>query len=230
MLVGPDSVTLTVAIIGATVMPHTLYLHSSLTQNRMPTRTADETRLVLSYSRREVWLALGLASLVNMAMVAMAARVFHDTGHADVAGIETAYRTLIPLLGGGAAAIFMVSLFASGFSSSVVATMAGQVIMQDFLHIRFPLWLRRALTMLPALVVAAIGVSATDALIISQVVLSLTLPIPMVALLLLTSRRNSWGSSCRAGAARSRDRRGDHRRGAQRGAVVADIRRGTGLV
>ena len=143
LLAGPDSVTLAVGIIGATVMPHAIYLHSSLTQGRMPAANDADRRRILGYSNREVLLALGVAGLVNMAMLAMAARVFHE-GHADVATIETAYHTLVPLLGIGAGAVFMVSLLASGFSSSVVGTMAGQVIMQDFVGFRIPLWLRRA--------------------------------------------------------------------------------------
>ena len=142
-LAGPDSVTLAVGIIGATVMPHAIYLHSSLTQGRMPARTDAERRRIIGFSNREVLVALGIAGLVNMAMLAMAATVFHE-GHADVAAIETAYHTLVPLLGVGAAAVFMASLLASGLSSSVVGTMAGQTIMQDFVHFRIPLWVRRA--------------------------------------------------------------------------------------
>ena len=156
-LAGPESVTLAVGIIGATVMPHAIYLHSSLTQNRMPARNDAERRKIIRYSNREVLIALGIAGLVNMAMLAMAATVFHE-GHADVAAIETAYHTLVPLLGIGAAAVFMASLLASGLSSSVVGTMAGQTIMQDFVHFRIPLWVRRLATMIPAVVVVAMGV------------------------------------------------------------------------
>ena len=129
-----------------------------------------------------------------MAMVAMAAVVFHDTGRADVADIGTAYRTLIPLLGAGAATVFLISLLASGLSSSVVGTMAGQVIMQDFVAFRIPLWVRRVVTMVPAFVVVALGVNATQALVLSQVVLSLVLPAPMIALLIFTARRDVMGS------------------------------------
>jgi len=155
-LAGPDSVILAVGIIGATVMPHAIYLHSSLTQGRIPTANDPTRRRLLRYSNREVLLALGMAGLINMAMLAMAARVFHE-GHADVASIETAYHTLVPLLGIGAGVVFMVSLLASGLSSSVVGTMAGQVIMQDFVGFRIPLWVRRLATMLPALVVVGMG-------------------------------------------------------------------------
>jgi manganese transport protein len=184
---GPDSVILAVGIVGATVMPHAIYLHSALMPNRMPTRTDAEVRRVIGYSNREVLAALGLAGLVNMAMVAMAAVTFHPA-HADVAEIETAYRTLLPLLGTVAAGAIMAALLASGVASSVVGTMAGQTIMQDFLGIRIPLWLRRLVTMLPALAVVAAGVNATEALVASQVVLSLVLPVPMIALLVLVGR------------------------------------------
>ena len=127
-----------------------------------------------------------------MAMLAMAASVFHE-GHADVAAIETAYHTLMPLLGVGAAAVFMASLLASGLSSSVVGTMAGQTIMQDFVGFRIPLWVRRLATMVPAVIVVAIGVNSTQALVLSQVVLSLVLPVPMIALLVLSGRRDVMG-------------------------------------
>jgi manganese transport protein len=193
-LQGPHSVTIAVGIIGATVMPHAIYLHSSLMQNRVPTVTDAERRRVLHFSNVEVLFALGVAGLINMAMVAMAAAVFHDGVNNDVADIGTAYRTLIPLLGAGAAGVFLVSLLASGLSSSVVGTMAGQVIMQDFVAFRIPLWLRRLVTMAPAFVVVALGVNATQALVLSQVVLSLVLPVPMIALLIFTARRDVMGN------------------------------------
>jgi manganese transport protein len=192
-LAGPDSVTLAVGIIGATVMPHAIYLHSSLTQSRMPARTDAERRRIIGFSNREVLVALGVAGLVNMAMLAMAATVFHE-GHADIASIETAYHTLVPLLGVGAGAVFMASLLASGISSSVVGTMAGQTIMQDFVHFRIPLWVRRVATMIPAVVIVALGVNSTQALIWSQVILSLVLPVPMIALLVLAGRPDVMGA------------------------------------
>ena len=190
----PDAaaLTITVGIIGATVMPHAVYLHSGLTQSRAPARDAAERRLLLRFSNREVVIALALAGLVNMAMVIMAAAAFHQ-GHSDVAEIETAYRTLTPLLGGAAAAVFLVSLLVSGISSSVVGTMAGQMIMQGFVGFRIPIWLRRLVTMVPAFVIVAMGVNATQALVYSQVVLSFALPIPMVALVLFTRRRDIMG-------------------------------------
>jgi manganese transport protein len=186
-LSGPDSVTLAVGIVGATVMPHAIYLHSAMMTDRVQARTDDQRRRLIRYSNLEVLIALTLAGLVNMAMVAMAAVMFHQ-GHADVGEIETAYHTLLPLMGVVAAGAFMASLLASGLSSSVVGTMAGQVIMQDFVGFRIPMWVRRAVTMIPAVVVVAMGVNATDALVMSQVVLSLVLPVPMVALFVLIRR------------------------------------------
>ncbi len=193
MLPDADAVWLSVGIVGATVMPHAIYLHSSLTQNRMPAPTMAERRAVLRFSNIEVMVALGGAGLVNMAMVTMAAAAFHQ-GHSEVAEIEAAYHTLVPLLGGGAALVFALSLLASGYSSSVVGTMAGQTIMQDFVHFRIPIWLRRAVTMAPAFVLIGLGANVTSSLIWSQVVLSLALPVPMVALLVLTGDRRVMGS------------------------------------
>jgi manganese transport protein len=186
------ALTISVGIVGATVMPHAVYLHSGLTQARAPARNAHERRSLLRFSDREVIVALGVAGLVNMAMVAMASAAFH-AGHSEVQEIQTAYHTLTPLLGAGAASVFLVSLMASGISSSVVGTMAGQVIMQGFVGFRIPIWVRRLVTMLPALAVVALGVDATRALVISQVVLSLALPIPMIALVLFTRRRDIMG-------------------------------------
>jgi manganese transport protein len=190
----PDAaaLTLSVGIIGATIMPHAIYLHSGLTQRRVPARDARERRSLIRFSNLEVVAALGIAGLVNMAMVMMASAAFH-AGHSDVQEIETAYHTLAPLLGGAAAAVFLVSLMASGISSSAVGTMAGQVIMQGFVGFRIPIWLRRLATMLPALAVVALGVNATAALVVSQVVLSFCLPIPMIALVAFTRRRDIMG-------------------------------------
>ena len=191
----PDAaaVTLSVGIIGATVMPHAIYLHSGLTQARAPARNEAERRRMIRFSNRETVVALTLAGLVNVAMVMMAASAFHR-GHAGVADIETAYHTLVPLLGGAAAGIFLLSLLASGVSSSVVGTMAGQVIMQGFVGFRIPIWLRRLLTMIPAFVVVAMGYDATRSLIASQVALSLALPVPMIALVVLARRADVMGA------------------------------------
>ena len=187
MFTDANSVTLAVGIVGATVMPHAIYLHSALMPGRVHARTEAENRRLIGFSNKEVLLALSLAGLVNMAMVAMAATMFHQ-GHSDVGEIETAYHTLLPLMGGIAAGAFMTSLLASGLSSSVVGTMAGQVIMQDFVGFRTPVWVRRLITMLPAVIVVALGVDATRALVLSQVVLSLVLPVPMIALMVLIRR------------------------------------------
>ena len=184
---------LAVGIIGATVMPHAVYLHSGLTQGRIPAETDAEKRVVVRISNVEVLIALAAAGLVNMAMVMMASSAFH-AGHSDVAEIETAYHTLAPLLGIGAAGIFLLSLIASGISSSVVGTMAGQMIMQGFVGFRIPIWLRRVVTMVPAFVVVGYGVNATAALVISQVILSIALPLPMIALLLFTRRPDIMGA------------------------------------
>jgi manganese transport protein len=190
----PDAAALTISvgIIGATVMPHAIYLHSGLTQGRAPARNDTERRKLLRFSNKEVVIALSVAGLVNMAMVMMASAAFH-AGHPEVAEIETAYHTLTPLLGIGAAAVFLVSLIASGISSSVVGTMAGQMIMQGFVGFRIPIWLRRLVTMLPAFIVVGMGANATMALIVSQVILSLVLPVPMIALVLFTRRRDIMG-------------------------------------
>jgi len=183
---------LAVGIIGATVMPHAVYLHSGLTQARIPTRDDGEKRMVVRISNTEVVIALAIAGMVNMAMVMMASSAFH-AGHSDVAEIETAYHTLTPLLGIAAAGVFLVSLLASGVSSSTVGTMAGQMIMQGFVGFRIPIWVRRLVTMLPAFVVVGLGANATNALVISQVVLSIALPLPMIALLMFTRRRDIMG-------------------------------------
>jgi manganese transport protein len=186
------ALTIAVGIVGATVMPHAVYLHSGLTQGRAPGRDTTERRKLLNFSNREVIIALALAGLVNMAMVMMASGAFH-AGFSDVDQIETAYHTLTPLLGIGAAGIFLASLIASGVSSSVVGTMAGQMIMQGFVGFRIPVWLRRLVTMVPAFVVVGLGVNATNALVISQVVLSIALPLPMIALLMFTRRADIMG-------------------------------------
>ena len=193
VLADADAVWLSVGIIGATIMPHALYLHSGLTQNRMPAASLADRRAVLRFSNIEVVVALGVAGLVNVAMVAMAASAFHQ-GHAEVAEIEAAYHTLVPLLGGGAALVFALSLLASGLSSSMVGTMAGQMIMQDFVHFRIPVWVRRLVTMAPAFLLIALGANVTESLVWSQVVLSLALPVPMIALVVLTSDRRLMGS------------------------------------
>ena len=187
-----DALMIAVGIVGATVMPHAIYLHSGLTQSRMMLFSDEERARVLRFSNREVFLALCVAGGINMAMVMMAAAAF-NSGYPEVAEIETAYHTLTPLLGAGAAVAFLVSLIASGFSSSVVGTLGGQVIFQGFFRKAIPVWVRRLVTMAPAFVVVAMGVGATKALVVSQVILSLALPVPMIALLILSSDKLIMG-------------------------------------
>jgi manganese transport protein len=191
---GSDSVLLAVGIIGATVMPHVIYLHSSLTQNRIIPRSEKEARRIFRWSIPDVVIAMGLAGLVNMAMLYMAASTFHATGHTGIADISTAYQTLTPLLGGAASFVFAISLLASGLSSSTVGTMAGQVIMQGFVGFTIPVWLRRLITMTPAVLVVLLGFDPTQTLVISQVVLSFVLPLPVITLVMFTRRRDLMGS------------------------------------
>jgi len=187
-----EALMIAVGIVGATVMPHAIYLHSALTQSRTLLYSDAQRARVLRFSNREVVAALSVAGAINMAMVMMAAAAF-NAGYPEVAEIETAYHTLTPLLGAGAAAAFLISLIASGISSSVVGTMGGQVILQGFFRRRIPIWLRRLITMIPAFAVAGMGVGATKALVMSQVILSLALPVPMIALLVLSSDRRVMG-------------------------------------
>ena len=187
------SILLSVGIIGATVMPHVIYLHSSLMQNRIVPRGEQEARRIFRHTIPDVVVAMGLAGLINIAMLCMAAATFHAHGQSGIADISVAYRTLAPLLGGAAGTVFAVSLLASGLSSSTVGTMAGQVIMQGFVGFTIPIWLRRLLTMLPAITVVAIGLNPTQTLILSQVVLSFVLPVPVIALVLFTRRRDLMG-------------------------------------
>jgi manganese transport protein len=187
-----DALLLAVGIVGATVMPHAIFLHSGLTQMRVLPATDAERHRLTRLSDIEVIGALTFAGLVNGAMLMMAAAAFGG-GKTPVTTIDMAYRTLIPLFGGAAAAVFLVSLMASGISSSVVGTMAGQLIMQGFLRRQIPVWVRRLLTMLPGFAVVAIGVNPTRALILSQVVLSFVVPVPMVALILFSRQKALMG-------------------------------------
>ncbi len=191
---GLSSVYLAVGIIGATVMPHAIYLHSALTKGRTPVRDETERRRLLSFGRTDVIVALGLAGLVNMAMLGVAAKLFHDRpGWSHVDTLRGAHAGLEHLVGGTAALTFAVALFVSGISSSSVGTYAGQVVMAGFVNLRISLLARRTLTMLPALIVLAVGVSPTNALVLSQVVLSFGIPFALVPLVLLTSRRDVMG-------------------------------------
>jgi manganese transport protein len=174
-------------------MPHVIYLHSALTQDRIPTRDDDERRRLMRYQRVDVILAMGIAGLVNMAMLAVAASLFHGSGLADVDSIEGAHEGFKALAGNGAAVAFGLALLASGFASSSVGTYAGQVVMQGFIARTIPLMVRRLVTMLPALAVLAIGLDPSRSLVISQVVLSFGIPFALIPLVLLTRRKDIMG-------------------------------------
>lgn len=190
---GTESILLATGILGATVMPHVVFLHSALTQGRIITRDPAQLRRLFRFECVDVTLAMGLAGLVNGAMLIMAAATFFEKGLTTVGTIEEAHRTLAPLLGTASSWVFAVSLLASGLSSSTVGTMSGQVIMQGFIHRQIPIWLRRLVTMLPALVVIAIGLEPTRTLVISQVVLSFGLPFALVPLVIFTARSDLMG-------------------------------------
>jgi manganese transport protein len=193
-LAGPDSVVLAVGILGATVMPHVIFLHSSLTQGRVVVRDPAQLRRLFRFEVVDVMLAMGLAGLINAAMLITAAATFHQVGLQDVGTIEEAHRTLEPLLGSASSAVFAVALLASGLSSSSVGTMAGQVIMQGFLHHKIPVIVRRMVTMVPALLVIFLGFDPTRTLVLSQVVLSFGLPFAVIPLILFTRRRDLMGA------------------------------------
>lgn len=190
---GTESVLLASGILGATVMPHVIFLHSALTQGRIITREPAQLRRLFRFELVDVMAAMGVAGLVNIAMLVMAAAAFYGSGQSNVGTIEEAHRTLEPLLGSAASWVFAVSLLASGLSSSTVGTMAGQIIMQGFLHRHVPAWLRRLVTMMPALLVIALGLEPTRTLVISQVVLSFGLPFAVIPLVYFTSRRDIMG-------------------------------------
>lgn len=193
MFDGPESVLLAAGILGATVMPHVIFLHSALTQGRIVTREPRQMKRLYRFELVDVVAAMGTAGLVNAAMLIMAAATFYHVGLSHIASLEEAYRTLTPLLGEAASVVFAVSLLASGLSSSTVGTMAGQVIMQGFLHRKISVWLRRLLTIIPTLIIIALGLDPTRTLIISQVVLSFALPFAIIPLVLFTRRRDLMG-------------------------------------
>jgi len=190
---GPESVLLAAGILGATVMPHAIFLHSALTQNRIVVREPALLRRLFRFEVVDVLIAMGVASLINAAMLIMAASTFYNQGLTSVGTLQEAHRTLEPLLGKAASVVFAISLLASGLSSSSVGTMAGQVIMQGFLHRYIPPWIRRLATMLPSLIVIAIGLDPTRTLVISQVVLSFGLPFAIIPLVMFTRRRDVMG-------------------------------------
>ncbi len=190
---GKNSVLLATGILGATVMPHAIFLHSALTQGRITVRQPAQLKRLFRYEIIDVVIAMGVASLVNGAMLVMAAAAFYNTGQTNIGTIQEAYRTLQPLLGRAASWVFALSLLASGLSSASVGTMAGQVIMQGFLHGKIPVWIRRLITMVPSLIVIALGLDPTRTLVLSQVVLSFGLPFAIIPLAMFTSRRSVMG-------------------------------------
>jgi manganese transport protein len=190
---GTESLLLATGIIGATVMPHVVYLHSALTQRRIVGRSPAERKRILGFEKVDVVIALSLAGLVNLSMMIVAAALFHTSGLTGVDSIDGAYEGLQQLVSDRAAMIFGIALLASGFASSSVGTMAGQVVMQGFIQRQIPLFLRRAITLAPALVVLAIGLDPTDALVGSQVVLSFGIPFALVPLLIIAANKGVMG-------------------------------------
>jgi manganese transport protein len=191
---GTDSVLLATGILGATVMPHVIYLHSALTQDRIPPRDDTERKRLLRFQRIDVSMAMGIAGLVNMSMLVIAASLFHNNGLSDLSSIEDAHAQFGNLAGSSAALAFALALLASGLASSSVGTYAGQVVMQGFIARTIPLALRRLVTMIPALIVLAVGLNPSRSLVISQVVLSFGIPFALVPLVLLTRRKDIMGA------------------------------------
>ena len=191
---GSESLLLAVGILGATVMPHVIYLHSALTQNRVVPRNDEEARRLYGYTKVDVIVAMSIAGLINMAMLVMAASVFYKSGLLDIASLETAHKTLEPVLGSASSTLFALALLASGLSSSTVGTLSGQVVMQGFIDRKIPVFARRLVTMLPALLVAAIGLDPSRTLVISQVVLSFGIPFALIPLVWFTSRSELMGA------------------------------------
>jgi manganese transport protein len=191
---GNESVLLAVGIIGATVMPHVIYLHSALTQDRIVPENDVEARKLYRYTRIDVLLAMSVAGLINISMLVIAATVFYGKGLPDVESLEGAHKTLEPILGGASSVLFALALTASGLSSSTVGTLSGQVVMQGFLRRRIPLFVRRFVTMLPAFVVIGIGLDPSRTLVISQVILSFGIPFALIPLVMFTSRRDVMGA------------------------------------
>jgi manganese transport protein len=190
---GTESVLLATGIIGATVMPHVVYLHSALTQRRIVGRDDGERRRILRFEKVDVVIAMSLAGVVNLSMMMVAAALFHGSGLAGIDSIDGAFEGLKSLVSVNAATVFGIALLASGLASSSVGTMAGQVVMQGFIRRRIPIFLRRTITLAPALVVLAVGLDPTDALVASQVVLSFGIPFALVPLLILAARRDVMG-------------------------------------
>jgi manganese transport protein len=186
-------VLLATGILGATVMPHVIYLHSALMQGRIGVRGDDDRRTLLRFQRVDILIAMGIAGVINLSMLIIAASLFHDSGRAGVDSIEGAHAGFSALVGKEAALAFALALLASGFAASSVGTHAGQVVMQGFIDRRMPLLWRRGVTMTPALIVLAAGLDPSRSLVISQVVLSFGIPFALVPLILLTRSREVMG-------------------------------------
>jgi manganese transport protein len=186
-------VLLAVGILGATVMPHVIYLHSALTQQRIVPQNDDEAKTLYRYTRIDVLIAMSIAGLINMAMLVVAATVFFGSGLHDVESLEGAHRTLEPILGGASSTLFALALVASGLSSSAVGTLSGQVVMQGFVRRQIPIFVRRLATMLPAFIAIGIGLDPSRTLVVSQVVLSFGIPFALVPLVYFTAKRNVMG-------------------------------------
>jgi manganese transport protein len=191
---GTESILLATGIIGATVMPHVIYLHSALTQRRIVGRDDGERKRILRFEKIDVVIAMALAGFVNLSMMMVAAALFHDSGLTGIDTIEGAFNGFKSLVSNNAATVFGIALLASGFASSSVGTMAGQVVMQGFIRRRIPIFVRRAVTLAPALIVLAVGINPTKALVGSQVVLSFGIPFALVPLLLIARRKDVMGS------------------------------------
>src|SRR3989440_5139544 len=190
---GSESVLLAVGILGATVMPHVIYLHSALLQDRVKHQTEEQARRLFRFTRIDVVIAMTLAGLIHIAMRVVAASTFFNSGLTDVSSLETAHKTLSGLLGGYSSTLFALALLGSGLSSSTVGTLAGQVVMQGFIRRRIPVWVRRLVTMLPALIVIGIGADPSRTLVLSQVVLSFGIPFALIPLVIFTAHRKIMG-------------------------------------
>ena len=190
---GSEAVLLSVGILGATVMPHVIYLHSALTQDRLVPETHEDAKTLLRYTRVDVIIAMTLAGLINIAMLVMAASTFFKAGLLHIDSLDGAHKTLAPILGPASGVLFALALVASGLSSSAVGTLSGQVVMQGFIRRQVPIAVRRLVTMIPAFVVIAIGLNPTRTLVVSQVVLSFGIPFALIPLVLFTARRDVMG-------------------------------------
>jgi manganese transport protein len=191
---GSESVLLAVGILGATVMPHVIYLHSALLQERVLPKSEAQARRLYKFTRIDVAIAMSIAGLINVAMLVVAASTFYKSGLTNVASLETAHKTLSGLLGGYSSTLFALALLGSGLSSSTVGTLAGQVVMQGFIRRRIPIWVRRLVTMLPALIVIGIGADPSRTLVLSQVVLSFGIPFALIPLVIFTGKREIMGA------------------------------------